>query len=148
MRGARTAAYQIDPDVAIVVEGTVGADTPGIPAHRCPTRMGRGPAISVADKSIIVAPRLVTFMEETAAALNISWQHKVPLTGSTDAGEIHLARKGVLTGVVSVPCRYIHSPSTVVDLEDFESTVSLVIGLVQRAREIISAGKPFVGEGK
>jgi tetrahedral aminopeptidase len=135
MRGARTAACQIRPDVAIVVEGTVGGDTPGIPAHKCPTRLGLGPAISVADRSIIVNPRLIAFMEETAEARKIPWQHKVPMTGATDAGEIHLSGRGVLTGIVSIPCRYIHSPSSVVDLGDFDHTVSLVIEVARRAVE-------------
>ncbi len=136
LRGARTAAHQIRPDVALVVEGTVGADTPGIPAHKCPAGLGKGPAISVADNSIIVNPSLVTFMEEAAKRLNIPWQHKVPLFGSTDAGAIHMTGKGVLTGIVSVPCRYIHSPSSVLDLQDFEHTVSLIIELIRTAREI------------
>jgi len=135
-RGAKTAAYQIKPDVALVVEGTVGADTPGIAAHRCPAQLGKGPAISVADHSIIVNPVFVTFIEQMAEALKIPWQHKIPLTGSTDAGVIHLTGKGVLTGIVSVPCRYIHSPSSVIDLRDFEYTVSLAIEVVRRAREM------------
>jgi len=136
LRGARTAAFQIKPDVALAVEGTVGADTPGIAPHKCPARLGRGPAISVADQSIIVNPSFVTFIEQMAEALKIPWQHKVPLFGSTDAGVIHVTGKGILTGIVSVPCRYIHSPSSVVDLQDFEHTVSLVIEVVRRAREI------------
>ncbi len=136
LRGARTAAHQIRPDVALAIEGTVGADTPGIPAHKCPARLGKGPAISVADHSIIVNPSLVRFMEEVAKTLNIPWQHKVPLFGSTDAGAIHTTGKGVLTGIVSVPCRYIHSPSSVLDLQDFEHTVSLVMELICRVREI------------
>lgn len=136
LRGAKTAAFQVKPDMAIVVEGTVAADTPGIPGHRCPSRLGMGPAISVADKSIIVNPSLVSSMEEVGASLKIPWQRKIPLTGGTDAGAIHLSGKGVLTGIVSVPCRYIHSASSVVDLKDFEDTVSLVIGIAQRAREI------------
>ena len=136
LRGAKTAAFQIKPDLALVVEGTVAADTPGIPAHKCPTRLGQGPAISVADKSIIVNPSLVSFIEQAARELEIPWQHKIPLTGSTDAGAIHVAGKGALTGVISVPCRYIHSPSSVVDLKDFEHTVSLVIEVLRQTRRI------------
>ena len=136
LRGARTAGYQIQPDVALVVEGTVGADTPGTPGHKCPTRLSKGPAISVADKSIIVNPTFVEFIEQAAAALKIPWQHKVPLSGGTDAGAIHLSRGGVLTGIISVPCRYIHSPSSVVDLRDLEHTVTLVTEVARRARDI------------
>ena len=136
LRGAKTAAFQIRPDVALVVEGTVGADTPGIAAHKCPARLGKGPAISVADNSIIVNPSLVTFIEQIAERSKIPWQHKIPLTGSTDAGAIHLTGKGVMTGIISVPCRYIHSPSSVIDLQDFEHTLSLVIEVVRKAQEI------------
>ena len=136
LRGAKTAAFQINPDVALVVEGTVGADTPGIPAHRCPARLGQGPAISVGDKSIIVNPSFVSFIEQTAEASKIPWQHKTPLFGGTDAGAIHVTGRGILTGIVSVPCRYIHSPSSIVDLQDFEHTISLVIEVVRRARKI------------
>jgi len=136
LRGAKTAAYQIKPDVALVIEGTVGADTPGIPAHKCPARLGKGPALSVADQSIIVNPSFVAFLEHSAESLKIPWQHKIPLAGSTDAGAIHLSRKGVLTGIVSVPCRYIHSPSSVVDLKDLDHTISLVKEVVRGARKI------------
>jgi endoglucanase len=136
LRGAKTASYEIQPDVALVVEGTIGADTPGTPDHKCPARLSQGPAISVADKSIIVNPAFVRFIEEAAKGLKIPWQHKAPLSGGTDAGAIHLSRGGVLAGIISVPCRYIHSPSSVVDLRDLEHAVSLVIEVARRAREI------------
>jgi endoglucanase len=119
-----------------VIEGTVAADTPGIPGHKCPARLGLGPALSVGDKSIIVNPSMVVFIEQIAEKMKIPWQHKVPLTGGTDAGEIHIAGKGVLTGILSVPCRYIHSPSSVVDLRDVEHALSLVIEVARRVREI------------
>ena len=136
LRGARTASYRIQPDVAIVVEGTTAADTPGTPAQKCPARLGNGPAISVADKSIIVDPALLRFMEEAADRCQIPWQHKLPLYGSTDAGPIHLSRGGVLAGVLSVPCRYIHSPSSILDLRDLENTLALTIELARRAPQI------------
>jgi putative aminopeptidase FrvX len=140
LRGAKTAGYQIQPDVALVIEGTTGADTPGTPAHKCPTRLLKGPAISVADKSIIVNPTFVHFIEQVAGALKIPWQHKLPLSGGTDAGAIHLSRGGVLTGVISVPCRYIHSPSSVMDLRDLEHTIALVTEVARRAPEIQGFG--------
>lgn len=140
LRGAKTAGYQIRPDVALVLEGTTGADTPGTPAHKCPARLSKGPAISVADKSIIVNPTFVHFIEQAAGALKIPWQHKLPLSGGTDAGAIHLSRGGVLTGVISVPCRYIHSPSSVMDLRDLEHTIVLVTEVARRAPEIQGFG--------
>jgi endoglucanase len=136
LRGATTAARQVRPDLALVIEGTVAADTPGVPSHKCPSRLGLGPAITVADKSILINPSLLSKIERIAGELKIQWQYKIPLTGSTDAGAIHLTGKGVLTGIISVPCRYIHSASSILDLNDFELTLALLIGVLQRAREI------------
>lgn len=135
LRGAKTASYEIRPNMAIVIEGTTGADTPGTPDHKCPARLSKGPAISVADKSIIVNPAVVRFIEQAADTLEIPWQHKAPLSGGTDAGAIHLSRGGILTGIISVPCRYIHSPSSIVDLRDLEHTVALVVEVARRAGE-------------
>jgi endoglucanase len=90
----------------------------------------------VADQSIIVNPDLVRFLEEAADAVNIPWQHRLPLSGGTDAGAIQLSRGGVLAGVISVPCRYIHSPSGILDLRDLEHTVTLLLEVIRRAPEL------------
>jgi tetrahedral aminopeptidase len=136
MRGAQTAAFHVKPDLALVVEGTVCADSPGIPPQKSPSRLGSGPALTVADRSIIVNPSLLHFIEDVARGAGIPSQRKIPLVGSTDGGPIHMSGKGVMTGIISVPCRYIHCPSSVADIRDFENTVSLVIEVVKRAREI------------
>jgi len=136
LRGARTAAYQINPDIAIALEGTIGADMPGVPAHKRATTLGLGPAISVADRSIIVSPKLVQAIENVAEKEKIPWQHKKPLFGGTDAGAIHLMRGGILTGVISVPCRYIHSPLSLMRLDDFENTVRLVNAFTQQVNKL------------
>lgn len=131
LRGAKTAAYHIDPSIALAVEGTIGADMPGVPDESQPTRLGRGPAISVADRSIIVSPKIVRALERIADAESIPYQYKLPTYGGTDAGSIHLSRGGVLTGVVSVPCRFIHSPVSTLRLNDFENTIRLVTAFVR-----------------
>jgi len=132
LRGARTAAYQIDPDLAIALEGTIGADMPGVPEESQPVRLGRGPAITVADRSIIVSRRLVAALEKVAEEAAIPYQYKLPTYGATDAGAIHLTRGGVITGVVSVPCRFIHSPTSTMRLNDFENTVRLMKNFITR----------------
>lgn len=134
LRGARTAAYQIEPDLAIALEGTIGADTPGVAKHRQPVALGRGPALTVADRSIIVNRELLEALEKTAKENNIPYQYKLPIYGGTDAGEIHLSRGGVRAAVVSVPCRYIHSPHTVMRLDDFAQTVRLVEAFIRSYR--------------
>ena len=132
LRGAKTASFHVRPTVALTLEGTVAADTPGIPGRKNPSTLGKGPAITVADRSIIVHPKLARFIEETASDIHIPYQIKTPLFGGTDAGAIHLARGGVPTGVISVPCRYIHSPNIIMGLEDFENTVQLVLEVCRR----------------
>lgn len=136
LRGARTAAYQIEPDLALALEGTVGADTPGVSPQRQPSGLGKGPAITVADRTMIVSGRVVRFLEELAEAHGIPYQHKLPIYGGTDAGAIHTSKGGVLTGVVSVPCRYIHSPYSLLRLDDFENTVKLVTQFVKVGQQL------------
>ncbi|MGB2983511.1 MAG: M42 family metallopeptidase [Candidatus Bipolaricaulia bacterium] len=131
LRGARTASFRIEPDLALAIEGTIAADTPGIPDENQPTRLGRGPAISVADRSIIVSPKVVGALESVAEAASIPYQHKLPTYGGSDAGAIHLTRGGVLAGIVSVPCRFIHSPVSTLRLNDYENTIRLVTEFVQ-----------------
>jgi endoglucanase len=132
LRGARTAAFQIKPDLAIAVEGTIGADMPGVPENSQPVRLGRGPAISVADRSIVVTRKMLQAMESIADAAKVPYQYKLPTYGGTDAGAIHLSRGGVLAGVVSVPCRYIHSPISTLRLDDFDLTSQFVTALVRQ----------------
>jgi tetrahedral aminopeptidase len=132
LRGARTAAYQIEPDLAIALEGTIGADMPGVPEESQPVRLGRGPAITVADRSIVVSRKLVMKLEEVADEAAIPYQYKLPTYGGTDAGAIHLTKGGITAGVVSVPCRFIHSPTSTLRLNDFENTVRLVSRFVEK----------------
>lgn len=131
LRGARTAAYRIEPVLAIAVEGTIGADMPGVSEENQPVRLGQGPAISVADRTIIVSRKVVQALEDVADKEGIPHQYKLPSYGGTDAGAIHLTRGGVLAGVVSVPCRFIHSPISALRLNDLENTVRLVEGFVR-----------------
>jgi len=135
LRGARTAAYQIEPDLAIAVEGTIGADMPGVPKHKQPVVLGRGPALTVADRSIIVNRGLLAAIEQVAEEKEIPYQYKLPTYGGTDAGAIHLTKGGVRAAVISVPCRYIHSPLSVLRLDDFEATVRLLTEFVRSYHE-------------
>ncbi len=137
LRGARTAAWRLDPVLALALEGTIGADVPGVPEAKQPVRLGSGPALTVADRSIIVRPRMIRFLERLAEEEGLDYQYKLPTYGATDAGAIHLERGGVLAGVVSVPCRYIHSPVSTLRLSDLEATVRLVAAFLRRAAELL-----------
>ncbi len=134
LRGASGAAYTIHPDLALVLEATMG-DTPGFPAHKQPTRLGKGAAVTIADNRIIVPRHLVRFLQQTAVRENIDHQYKTPIYGGTDAGAVHLSRGGVPTAVLSVPCRYIHSPVSLFRWTDYDAVARLAIAFIQGARE-------------
>ncbi|MCI0634781.1 MAG: M42 family metallopeptidase, partial [Actinobacteria bacterium] len=108
LRGAQTVAHQIRPDVALALEGTTAVDVPGVGGARKLASMGAGPAVTIADRSIVASRQVLTLLEEVAAKEDIPYQRKLPGGGGTDAGAIQTSGDGVLVGVVSVPCRYIH----------------------------------------
>jgi endoglucanase len=137
--GADTAAFQIEPDLALVLEGTIGADMPGVARTRQVTRLGAGPAVTVADGSQIVKPELVRFLTSTADDLHTPWHYKLPPFGGTDGGAIQRSRAGVRSATVSIPCRYIHSPFSVMRMDDFEHTVSLTTAFARRAARLLEA---------
>jgi len=133
-RGANVAAYTTNPNLAFILECTAADDIPsddedqmlGFPC------LGDGPAITVMDASMIANRPLVDLLVETAKAETIPYQFKRPGIGGTDGGAIHLARAGIPSAVVSVPGRYIHSPTTIIDLADFWNTVKLMQATLQQ----------------
>jgi tetrahedral aminopeptidase len=134
LRGARVAAYRIEPDAAIALEGTVCDDTPKAPDEDVSpvTRLGAGPAITLMDRSMITHPGMLRLLRETAEAEQIAVQYKEPALGGTDSGAIHMSRGGVPSVTVAVPCRYIHSPASILNLDDLANMVKLVGAALQR----------------
>jgi endoglucanase len=134
LRGARVAAFRSEPDAAIALEGTICDDVPRPPDEdETPvTRLGHGPAVSLMDRSLVVHPGMVRLLQEAAEAEGIPIQYKTPGLGGTDSGAIHLTRAGVPSAVVAVPCRYIHGPASILNLNDLENTVRLVSATLSR----------------
>jgi len=126
MRGAHVAAYAVEPDLAVVLEGTIADDLPGQGGTPPTSRLGHGPAITLMDRSFFADRRLVDWLVETAEAEGIPFQFKRPNVSATDGGVINRSRAGVPTVALSVPCRYIHAPVAVMDLSDFWNTVTLL----------------------
>lgn len=124
LRGARTAAWSIDPDYAIAVDVTDVDDTPGSRKDGT-VQLGKGAAVKVMDSSVICHPAVIEKLTELSQQENIPAQRDIMRAGGTDAGVIHTSRMGVLTGGISVPCRYIHTPCEMAALEDAESCVKL-----------------------
>ncbi len=137
LRGAHTAANQIKPDVAIALEGTTAVDVPGVGGARKLAAMGAGPAVTIADRSIIASRRVVTLLEETAQKNGIPYQRKLPGGGGTDAGAIQTAGDGALVGVLSVPCRYIHAPLSLLRPSDLDAAVKLATAFVSEAGSLV-----------
>jgi endoglucanase len=126
LRGARVAAFRIEPDLAFALEGTVCDDTPKKEDASPTSELGKGPAITLMDHSFIADKRLVRLLTETAETEGIPYQFKQPGVGGTDAGAIHLTKAGVPSVAVAVPCRYIHAPVSLMSLNDFDNLVALM----------------------
>ncbi|MFX1513230.1 MAG: M42 family metallopeptidase, partial [Promethearchaeota archaeon] len=130
LRGATTSSYtlteQYNIQMAVAVENTTAGDVPGVKPQRSPTKMGEGPAITIADRSMIADKKVVNRLIAVAEENNIPYQFKLPASGGTDAGRIHLTRSGIPTSVVSVPGRYIHSQSSIIDKRDLIAAVDLI----------------------
>lgn len=129
LRGAKTAAFAIEPDIAIAVDVTDTGDTPDAPTMA--VKIGGGVAIKVMDNSVICDAEVRTLLIETAKKNKIAYQLEIMTDGGTDAGAIHLTKAGIKTGGVSVPTRYIHSPSEMINTEDFENCTKLIAEAVK-----------------
>lgn len=138
LRGARAAANQISPTVALALEGTTAVDVPGISGARRLASMGKGPAITIMDRSVITSRDVTALLESVAAREAIPYQRKLPGGGGTDVGAFQSHGSGVLCGVVSVPCRYIHTPLSLLRPSDLEATVKLTTGFVREAGSLVS----------
>ncbi len=130
-RGAGVAAYAIDPDLALVIEATTASDVPSVDKALYSTAVGKGPAITVMDRSFIAHQGIRERLESVATEHGIPYQLRQLLGGGTDAGKIHLTREGIPSGGISVPCRYIHSPVSIASMDDVNNAVELVVRFVE-----------------
>ncbi|RQD77652.1 MAG: M42 family peptidase [Candidatus Syntrophonatronum acetioxidans] len=130
VRGARTAAYRIEPHYGLAVDVTRTGDTPE--SETMAVSLGKGPAIKIKDSLIISHPAVKKIMKEAAEKEGIPYQLEVLEKGGTDSGAIHLTREGVPSGVMSIPCRYVHTPSEMADLEDIKNGVKLLKGILNQ----------------
>ncbi len=127
LRGARTAAYTVDPQAALVLEATTAADIAGVSEENRVCRLGQGPAVSFMDRSTLYDRAYY----EAALASGIPCQPKAAVAGGNNAGAVHLSRGGVRTLAISVPCRYLHSPSCMAHVQDMENAKKLARYLLE-----------------
>ena len=124
LRGAKTAAYGIDPEIGIALDVTMCFDTPGLIEHGL--KLGAGPCIKAKDGSLIGTPWLNEALYDTAERAGIPYQVDVLRGAGTDAGAIHLTRSGVPSSAISLACRYVHSPAEMVSVRDVEQSIQLL----------------------
>jgi endoglucanase len=135
LKGARTAAYRINPDMALALDVTISGDHPGMKEEDAPAKAGKGPCIILTDASgrgIITHPQVKELLIQVAEEEEIPYQLEVSEGGTTDATAIHLTREGIPTGVISPPSRYIHTPVSVVNIQDVENAVKLILAVLNR----------------
>jgi endoglucanase len=131
MRGARTAAYQVDPDYALALEGTFAADVPGSSPEKVSSKLKDGPVVTILDQTVMAHPTVLKTLIKVGKEKSIPFQFKKVPMGGTDSGAIHLTKAGIPSGTVAVPCRYIHGPASVTHVDDVKNTVSLVSEFVK-----------------
>ena len=139
LRGARVAAYALDPHLAIAIDSTPAFDLPhwddGEPGWENAvynTSLGAGPAIYLSDSSTISDPRLIQHLVQTAETLGIPYQFRQPGGGGTDAGSIHKQRAGIPSLSISVPGRYHHTSAALAHISDWEHTLQLLYAALVR----------------
>ncbi|NLZ54337.1 MAG: M42 family metallopeptidase [Thermoanaerobacteraceae bacterium] len=135
LRGSAVAAYAVNPDFAIVVETTFASDVPDTEEESYCTTLSEGPAITFMDMTYIAEKALINWVTDIAKQYNIPYQYKRTAFGGTDGGRIYTTRKGIPTVIFSVPCRYIHSPVALANIEDINHTISLVEKIILHIKE-------------
>lgn len=136
LRGSAVSAFAVAPDYAIVLEATTAADIDGAEGAKRVCELGKGPVISFMDRHTIYDKELYSLAFDIAKEEGLPCQTKTMIAGGNDAGAIHISGKGVRTIAVSLPCRYLHSPSSVIESADLESTYRLVRTLSKRIPEL------------
>jgi tetrahedral aminopeptidase len=129
MRGARTAAFGVEAEVGIAVDVTRTGDTPE--TQTMEVALGNGPAIKVKDSGIITHPGLRRLMVDTARQAGLPYQMEVLEGGATDGTAMQVSRAGMPVGVMSIPTRYVHMPSEMVDYRDVTNGVRLLVELLR-----------------
>ncbi|MEA2070983.1 MAG: M42 family metallopeptidase [Asgard group archaeon] len=132
LRGARTAAQLIKPDVGFALDVDISGDIPGVSKTKTPSEMSKGPALLTADSSMLPNPKLKHFVMDIAEETGVDFQLSILARGGTDAGVIHLTGIGCPSLAINISTRHIHSHNSILDINDIQQTVDLLVEIVKR----------------
>jgi len=135
LKGAKTSSFKINPDFALVVDTTIAGDTPQIKESESALKLGAGAAVTICEASgrgVMVSSRVKELIVSCAVERKIKYQIDVIEGGMTDGAMIYMNREGILTGVLSIPTRYIHSPTGVFSSEDVDAAVELSVAVIEK----------------
>jgi len=133
--GAGPAAYRVDPDISIILEGTLCYELPNMDEHLVPTSLNKGPAISIMDRTTLYDREFRDRIKKIAEKNNIPYQYRKTSMGGNDSGRIHTTKEGSITTAISVPCRNIHSPTSVMSKKDYKNTYNLLIAILSEYKK-------------
>lgn len=128
--GASVVAFNINPEMAIALDVTAWSDTPK-GYKRMSIELGKGPCIKIKDNASISDRRVVDKLRTIAETKGIPYQMEILIFGGTDAAAIQRTSAGIVSGTLSIPCRYVHSPHEMIDIDDAENAVKLLKSLVE-----------------
>lgn len=132
LRGAKTSAHFIQPDLAFGVDVGIAGDTPGISDKEADSKLGEGPQVILYDASMISHKGVRDLVVETAKERDIPFQYSTMAGGGTDSGSIHLTADGVPALSITVATRYIHSHAAILHRDDFENAVKLIVEVIKQ----------------
>lgn len=135
-RGAAAASFTVNPDIAFVLETTTACDIQGVTGGKRVCELGHGAVVSYMDNGTVYDRGLYDLAVRTAHDNNIPVQTKTLIAGGNDSRAIHISHGGVRTCAISVPCRYLHSPSCVIKNDDFKAVMALAVKMLSAASEL------------
>ncbi|WP_164668418.1 M42 family metallopeptidase [Virgibacillus doumboii] len=144
LRGAKTSAHKIEPDIGFAVDVGIAGDMPGVSDKDADSKLGEGPQLIIYDASMVSHKGLRELVVDTAEANNIPFQYASIAGGGTDSGSIHLTANGVPSLSITIATRYIHSHAAILHRDDFENAVKLIVETIKKldndkVKEIILA---------
>jgi endoglucanase len=136
LRGGRTAAFKLNPDMAIVVDTGIPTDDPSMSPKDGNIHLGKGPLVTIMDGGVMIPKRMQKYIAKAASEIGVETQKEISASGgTTNAAIIHMIREGIATGVVAVPTRYLHSPVETASMADVEDAIELVTRLTENMEE-------------